>query len=84
MLQSLEVALRDCRDIVQEARGDGSYTAAVNGIRAIGTLIETQAKLVGLASASKQKSVAVSMALPDEELDKLANDYHSTVVIDGK
>lgn len=84
LLQSLEVALQDCRDIVQEARGDGSYTAAVNGIRAIGTLIETQAKLVGLANASKNKSVAISMSLPDDELDKLANDYHATVVIDGE
>ena len=84
LLQTLEVALQDCRDIVQEAREDGSYAAAVNGIKAIGTLIETQAKLVGLASASKQKSVAVTMSLPDDELNKLAQNFRDTVVIDGK
>lgn len=84
LLQSLEVALQDCRDIVQDARADQAYSAAVNGIRAIGSLIETQAKLVGLANSSKQKSVAISMSLPDEELDMLANNYHATVVVDGK
>ena len=84
LLQSLEVALQDCRDIVQDARADASYNAAVNGIRAICTLIETQAKLVGLANSSKQKSVAISMSLPEEELDMLANNYHATVVVDGK
>jgi len=84
LLQSLEVALQDCRDIVQEARDDGSYNAAVNGIKAIGSLIETQAKLVGLANASRQKNVAISMALPEDELDKLAQNYRATVVVDGK
>lgn len=84
LLDSLEVALQDCRDIVQDARGDGSYSAAVNGIKAIATLIETQAKLVGLANSSQQKSVTVSLALPDGEVAKLANDYKTTVEIDGE
>jgi hypothetical protein len=84
LLQSLEVALQDARDIIQEARGDGSYAAAVNGIRAIALLIETQAKLVGLANASKQKSVTVSLSLPDGEVAKLAQDYKDTVEVDGK
>lgn len=83
MLQTLEVALQDCRDIVQEARGDGSYAAAVNGIRAMATLIETQAKLVGLANSSKKKNVTVSLALPDGEVEKLAQNYHTTVEVDG-
>jgi len=84
LLDSLEVALQDCRDIVQDARGDGSYSAAVNGIKAIATLVETQAKLVGLANSSKQKSVTVSLALPEGEVAKLANDYKTTVEIDGE
>jgi len=84
LLQSLEVALQDARDIIQDARGDGSYSAAINGIKAIAMLIETQAKLVGLANSSKQKSVTVSLSLPDGEVAKLARDYETTVEIDGK
>lgn len=84
LLQSLEVALQDARDIIQDARGDGSYSAAINGIKAIAMLIETQAKLVGLANSSKQKSVTVSLSLPEGEVAKLAKDYENTVEIDGK
>lgn len=84
MLESLEVALQDAREIIQDARGDGSYAAAINGIKAIAMLIETQAKLVGLASSSRQKSVTVRLSLPEGEVAKMAQDYKTTVEIDGE
>ena len=80
ILHTLDSVLEEASDIIQEARSDQAYAAALNGIKIIGGLLETQAKLLGLLSPHSSKSVHVHLAVPKEEVAKMADDYRTTVL----
>ena len=78
ILTKLEDVLDEASQIIGEARSAEAYAAALNGIKIIGGLLETQAKLLGLLSPNK--NVHVHVGVPTEELAKMAEDYTTTVV----
>ncbi len=80
ILGKLDHILNEASDIIDEARHAEAYSAALNGIKIIGGLLETQAKLLGLLSPNSSKSVHVHVAVPPEEVAKMADDYRKTVV----
>jgi hypothetical protein len=80
ILGKLDHILNEASDIIDEARHAEAYSAALNGIKIIGGLLETQAKLLGLLSPSTTKKIHVHVAVPQEEVAKMAEDYRATVI----
>ena len=80
----LEDTINDAREIIQEARGEQLYTTALNGMRILAGILETQAKILGIADKHASKSnqtLHLHMSVPPSEVSKMAEDYKSTVEV---
>jgi hypothetical protein len=80
----LEDTINDTREIIQEARGEQLYTTALNGMRILAGILETQAKILGIADKHASKSnqtLHLHMSVPPSEVSKMAEDYKSTVEV---
>lgn len=81
---TLDSAIQETREIAQEARSEGLFSTALNGMKILAGILETQAKIMGIAdkhTSKAHKTLHVHMELPKEEVKKLAEDFHTTVDI---
>lgn len=85
IISILEEVVGDTQEIIQEARGEQLYTTALNGMRILASILETQAKILGIADKHAGKSnqtLHLHMSVPPSEVSKMAEDYKATVEIE--
>jgi len=80
IIKSVDDMLRQAQEIVNEARSENLYRTALDGLKIMGALLTTQAKLLGHLKPDQKNSVNLHVSLPANEVAKLAEDYAATVV----
>ena len=80
IIKSVEDIMKQAQEIVNEARQESLYRTALDGLKVMGALLTTQAKLLGHLKPEQKNNVNVSLSLSPAEVAKLADDYTSTVV----
>ena len=80
IIKSVDDIMKQAQEIVNEARTENLYRTALDGLKIMGSLLTTQAKLLGHLKPEQKNSVNVSLSLSPQEVAKLADDYTATVV----
>ena len=83
VVSALDEAITDTKDIIQEAREAESYHTAIAGLKVLAQILETQAKIMGVADKHASKSnqtLHLHMNVSQDEVKKLAEDYKSTTI----
>ena len=80
IIKSVQDIMRQAQEIVDEARAESLYRTALDGLKVMGALLTTQAKLLGHLKPDQKNSLSLNVSLTPKEVAKLADDYASTVV----
>jgi len=80
IVKSVQDIMRQAQEIVDEARAESLYRTALDGLKVMGALLTTQAKLLGHLKPDQKNNVNLTVSLSPKEVAKLADDYASTVV----
>jgi hypothetical protein len=82
LAKSLQSLLTQAQDIVQEARNEQMYKTALDGLKVMGNLLTTQAKIMGYAPQDQKNNFQVNLSLSPQDVSKLAEDFTSTVEVE--
>jgi len=75
---AVEDLLTQAQEIVDLSKGEGLYKTALDGLKTMGTLLTTQAKLLGHLDTTNN-TTNVSVVMSPKDVAKLAEDYQNTV-----
>lgn len=80
LVRSVDSILQQAQDIVTDAKTENLYRTALDGLKIMGSLLVTQAKLLGHLKPDQKNSVNVHLSMSPKEVAKLAEDYSSTAI----
>ena len=80
VVDALQEAINTAKEVIEDARGEQMYGTAINGLKVLAGILETQAKIMGVVDkGSGANNLHLHVAVPTEDLSKLAEDYKATV-----